>query len=130
MVENPALVTNPLMGVGQRTIRSITPLARLLADYVVTIDRRDLPLADGAALIAQLRSEPGKLNIAVAPGRGQARISPLRCWRRPQASIRPSSASCRQPFRPDEAAWQRDQRSTRATTPPLTKVVGLRSATN
>jgi putative tricarboxylic transport membrane protein len=70
MVENPALVTNPLMGIGQGTIRSITPLARLLGDYVVTIGRRDIPLADGAALLAQMQREPGKLNIAVAPGPG------------------------------------------------------------
>lgn len=70
MVENPALVTNPLMGVGQGTIRSITPLARLLADYVVTTGRVDLPLADGRALIGQLRQDTGKLNIAVAPGPG------------------------------------------------------------
>ena len=67
MVENPALVTNPLMGIGQGTIRSITPLARLLGDYVVTIGRRDIPLADGAALLAQMQREPGKLNIATGP---------------------------------------------------------------
>ena len=70
MVENPALVTNPLMGIGQGSIRGITPLARLLADYVVTIGRRDIQLADGAALIAQMKQEPGKFNIAVAPGLG------------------------------------------------------------
>jgi putative tricarboxylic transport membrane protein len=70
LVVNPSLITNPLVGIGSQTYHDVTPIADLLADYVVLVGRTALPYKSGAELLAGLKANPTSLSIAVAPGLG------------------------------------------------------------
>ncbi len=70
MMQNPALISNPLVGIGRAVYTDITPIAQLLADYVVMVGAADGPLKTSADLLKSLKTDPGRLNIAVSPGYG------------------------------------------------------------
>lgn len=70
MITNPALLTNPLTGVGSAKHTDITPIAQLFTEYVMLFVRADSAIKSGKDVIDRLRKDPGALSIAVAPGPG------------------------------------------------------------
>jgi putative tricarboxylic transport membrane protein len=70
MITNPALLTNPLTGVGSARHTDITPVAQLFTEYVTLIVRADSPIKSGRDIAERLRKDPGALSIAVSPGPG------------------------------------------------------------
>ncbi|HEY0293973.1 MAG TPA: tripartite tricarboxylate transporter substrate binding protein [Bordetella sp.] len=70
MVTNPALITNPVTGIGTAKYTQITPVAQLCTEYVTLVTSADSPFKTGADVIARLKRDPGSLSIAVAPGLG------------------------------------------------------------
>jgi putative tricarboxylic transport membrane protein len=70
MITNPALITNPLTGVGTAKYTEITPVAQLFTEYVVLFTKAGSDLKSGKDVIARWRRDPGSLTLAVAPGLG------------------------------------------------------------
>ncbi|GGE28429.1 tricarboxylic transport TctC [Agaricicola taiwanensis] len=70
MVQNPAMVTNSMLGVGTATYSDATPVAQLMADYIVLIGRKGLAHETGSDVFKALKADPKSLSIAVAPGLG------------------------------------------------------------
>jgi putative tricarboxylic transport membrane protein len=70
MITNPALLTNPLTGVGAAKYTDITPIAQLFTEYVMLLVKADGALVSGKDIIERLRKDPGALSIAVSPGPG------------------------------------------------------------
>ena len=70
MITNPALLTNPLTGVGASNYTDITPVAQLFTEYVMLFVKADSAIMSGKDVIDRLRKDPGALSIAVSPGPG------------------------------------------------------------
>lgn len=70
MVTNPALLTNPITGVGSGKYTDVTPVAQLFTEYVMLFAKADGPLRSGKDVFDRLRKDAGALAIAVAPGPG------------------------------------------------------------
>lgn len=70
MLTNPALITNPLIGVGAANYTEVTPVVQLLTEYVVLFTRQKSDLKSGTDVIARWKRDPGSLALAVAPGVG------------------------------------------------------------
>lgn len=70
MITNPALLTNPLTGVGSGKHTDITPIAQLFTEYVMLFVKADSSIKSGKDVIARLRQDPAALSIAVSPGPG------------------------------------------------------------
>jgi putative tricarboxylic transport membrane protein len=70
MITNPALITNPLTGVGTAKYTEVTPVAQLFTEYVVLFSREGSELKSGKDVIARWKRDPGALTLAVAPGVG------------------------------------------------------------
>jgi putative tricarboxylic transport membrane protein len=70
MITNPALITNPLTGIGNAKYTEVTPVAQLFTEYVVTVVKTGSTLKSGKELLAQLKKDPGSLSIALSPGLG------------------------------------------------------------
>jgi len=70
MVQNPGLVSNPLVGVGKATYKDVTPIAQTLADYVVLVGKSDMKYADGKEVLSALKADPKGLTLGIAPGIG------------------------------------------------------------
>lgn len=70
LVTNPALITNPITGVGDAEYTDVTPVAQLLSEYVFIFVRDESPIQSGEDLIEALREDPGALAIGIAPGLG------------------------------------------------------------
>ncbi|HWI13046.1 MAG TPA: tripartite tricarboxylate transporter substrate binding protein [Burkholderiales bacterium] len=64
------LITNPIIGTHALGHRDITPLAILIDDFLVFAVRADSPLKSMKEAADKLRSDPGALSVAVAPGLG------------------------------------------------------------
>jgi putative tricarboxylic transport membrane protein len=70
MITNPAIITNPIEGIGTAKYTEITPVAQLFGEYVVLVTRADSPLKSGKDVIERLKRDPGSLTIAASPGLG------------------------------------------------------------
>jgi putative tricarboxylic transport membrane protein len=70
MVTNPALITNPLVELGDVTYKDVTPLVQLLGDYVVLVGNTKLQYATGKDVVKALKANPKSLRIGVSPGFG------------------------------------------------------------
>lgn len=70
MVVNPALITNPLAGIGTMTYQDVTPLAQLFTEYVVLITRPGSELRSGREVLERLKANPESLTLGVAPALG------------------------------------------------------------
>lgn len=70
MVVNPALITNPIAGVGNMTYEDITPVVQLFTEYVVLITRPGSDLRSGRDVINRLKANPEALTLGVAPALG------------------------------------------------------------
>ncbi len=70
MITNPAILTNPLTGVGTATYTEVTPVAQLFTEYVMLVVRADSPLKTGKDVLERLSKDPGALSLAVSPGIG------------------------------------------------------------
>ena len=70
LMENPALITNFLVGIGNASYSDVTPIAQILADYIVFVTSTGSSVRSAQDLVAALRRDPGQLNVAVAPGLG------------------------------------------------------------
>ncbi|HTK01431.1 MAG TPA: tripartite tricarboxylate transporter substrate binding protein [Bordetella sp.] len=70
MITNPALITNPLSGIGTAKYTEVTPVAQLFNEYVVLFTKTGSAIKSGADALAALKRDPGSLTLAVAPGLG------------------------------------------------------------
>ncbi len=70
LITNPALITNPLTGVGTANYTDVTPIAQLFTEYVMLFVRNDSAIKSGHDFMARLRQDPGALAIAISPGPG------------------------------------------------------------
>lgn len=70
MITNPALITNPITGIGTASYRDITPVAQLFTEYVVLITRPASELKTARDVIDRLRKDPASLTLGVAPAIG------------------------------------------------------------
>jgi putative tricarboxylic transport membrane protein len=70
MVTNPAILTNPLTGVGAAKYTDATPVAQLFTEYVTLFVRANSPITSGRDAMERLRKDPGALSIAISPGPG------------------------------------------------------------
>jgi putative tricarboxylic transport membrane protein len=70
MITNPALITNPLSGVGNAKYTDVTPVAQLFTEYVVLFTKAGSPIKSGKDVATAWKKDPGSLTLAVAPGLG------------------------------------------------------------
>ncbi len=70
MVVNPALITNPIVGIGTTTYEDVTPIAQLFTEYVVLITRPGSELRAGRDVLERLKANPESLTLGVAPALG------------------------------------------------------------
>ncbi len=70
VITSPNVTTDHLTGFSAFDHAQYTPLAILHDEYLSFVVRADSPLADGAALLARLRTDAGSLKAAVATSRG------------------------------------------------------------
>lgn len=70
MITNPALITNPLTGIGTAKYTEVTPVAQLFTEYVVLFAKAGSGLKSGKDVVARWKRDPGSLTLAVAPGLG------------------------------------------------------------
>lgn len=68
MVTNPALITNPLTGIGSVNYREVTPVAQLFTEYVILLAKKGSSRApDIQAVLASWKKTPNELTLGVAP---------------------------------------------------------------
>jgi putative tricarboxylic transport membrane protein len=67
MVTNPALLTNPITGIGAIKHTDMTPIAQLFTEYVTLFVKADSPIKSGKDVVERLRKDPGALSLAVSP---------------------------------------------------------------
>jgi len=70
MITNPALLTNPIIGVGTAKYTEVTPVAQLFNEYVLLVAKSSAKVETGKDLIASWKRSPTSLSLAVAPGLG------------------------------------------------------------
>jgi putative tricarboxylic transport membrane protein len=70
MITNPAIITNPITGIGTASYRDITPVAQLFTEYVVLITRPASDIKSIKDVLERLRRDPSSLTLGVAPAVG------------------------------------------------------------
>ena len=70
MISNPALITNPIAGIGTASYRDVTAVAQLFTEYVVLITRPGSDIKSARDAIDRLKKDPQALTLGVAPAIG------------------------------------------------------------
>lgn len=71
MVTNPAIITNPLTGIGKVDYKDLTPIAQLFTEYVVLIARKGSTRVPSIqSVLKSWKKDPGELTLGVAPAIG------------------------------------------------------------
>jgi putative tricarboxylic transport membrane protein len=68
MVTNPAIITNPITGIGDVSYKEVTPLAQLFTEYVVLLAAAKSSKVESIHnVLDSWKKDPGELTLGVAP---------------------------------------------------------------
>lgn len=68
MVTNPAIITNPITGIGNVNYKEVTPIAQLFTEYVVLLTSKgSTKVSSVQDVLDSWKKSPGELTLGVAP---------------------------------------------------------------